>query len=585
MRLLEDAAQPFPAFRLSQPSDDEATPARRLFRAATALLAFLERGVALDAHTLREAMNDAFRGTDGEGAWVWKDAYEACEAALLLFLRRHFAGMRARAGSSARLLEMLHRLTALTPTHTRRSEESQQLQQFSTPVELGFIASLAAGITPPDRVLEPSAGTGQLAIFAELHGASLALNEIAETRADLLALLFPGAPVTRFNAEQIDDYLPDNVRPSLVLMNPPFSAAPNVRGSMAGTDLRHVRSALQRLAPGGRLVAITGINASPGHPDVREALQDLEVSVVFTAGISGALYRRHGTNVETRLTVIDRVPDPGWCSHLPRLPIAETAEELLHLVAAHVPARIPPEPTGPAAPSASPPPAPAALFRHRPEPPRSARPAKAPLSPAEPVIELTYICAGDEAGLPPGQASDAAQAAGDAIYEPYRVETMHIAGARPHPTKLVQSVAMASVRPPRPSYRPHLPARVLAERLLSDAQLESVIYAGEAHASHLAGRWKINQSLDSITAARDDDGTAVRFRRGWFLGDGTGAGKGRQVAGILLDNWLKGRRRAVWISKSDKLIEDAQRDWSALGQEKLPHRSAEPFPPGQADRP
>ena len=62
---------------------------------------------------------------------------------------------------------------------------------------------------------------------------------------------------------------------------------------------------------------------------------------------------------------------------------------------------------------------------------------------------------------------------------------------------------------------------------------------------------------------------AVRFRRGWFLGDGTGAGKGRQVAGILLDNWLKGRRRAVWVSKSDKLIEDAQRDWSALGQERL----------------
>ena len=61
----------------------------------------------------------------------------------------------------------------------------------------------------------------------------------------------------------------------------------------------------------------------------------------------------------------------------------------------------------------------------------------------------------------------------------------------------------------------------------------------------------------------------MRFRRGWMLGDGTGAGKGRQVAGIILDNWLKSRRRAVWISKSDKLIEDAQRDWSALGQERL----------------
>ena len=34
---------------------------------------------------------------------------------------------------------------------------------------------------------------------------------------------------------------------------------------------------------------------------------------------------------------------------------------------------------------------------------------------------------------------------------------------------------------------------------------------------------------------------------------------------IILDNWLKGRRRAVWISKSDKLIEDAERDWTAIG--------------------
>ena len=79
----------------------------------------------------------------------------------------------------------------------------------------------------------------------------------------------------------------------------------------------------------------------------------------------------------------------------------------------------------------------------------------------------------------------------------------------------------------------------------------------------------MDETFDVVSAAPDDAENAVRFRRGWFLGDGTGAGKGRQVAGILLDNWLKGRRRAVWVSKSDKLIEDAQRDWSALGQERL----------------
>jgi hypothetical protein len=60
-----------------------------------------------------------------------------------------------------------------------------------------------------------------------------------------------------------------------------------------------------------------------------------------------------------------------------------------------------------------------------------------------------------------------------------------------------------------------------------------------------------------------DSGAA--YRTGFFLGDGTGAGKGRQVAGIILDQWLRGNRRHIWISKSETLIEDARRDWSALG--------------------
>ena len=151
------------------------------------------------------------------------------------------------------------------------------------------------------------------------------------------------------------------------------------------------------------------------------------------------------------------------------------------------------------------------------------------------------------------------------LYEGYALQAIRIPDARPHPTKLVQSAAMAAVAPPRPSYRPHLPPRLLSAGILSDAQVESVVYAGEAHAGHLAGSYTVDETYDIVSAAPEDAEGAVHFRRGWFLGDGTGAGKGRQVAAIILDNWLKGRRRAVWISKSDKLIEDAERDWTAIG--------------------
>jgi hypothetical protein len=91
---------------------------------------------------------------------------------------------------------------------------------------------------------------------------------------------------------------------------------------------------------------------------------------------------------------------------------------------------------------------------------------------------------------------------------------------------------------------------------------ECIAYAGEAHSEFLTGSWTVDATFDVVAAARDpgsspeqaDASKAVRVRRGWFLGDGTGAGKGRQVAGILLDIWFKGRRRAVWIGKSDKPI-------------------------------
>ena len=585
-------ARPLPPELPIEPTAAPARPAAgdALFAAARTLLPVLEAGRPLDAATLRDAMTAAFGATDAAGGWVWKDAYEAAEAAVVIFMQRYGRGMRRNAGDGGprRMLAMLEALAALEPSHTRRSEEQVRLQQFSTPLPLAYATLQAAAVRPGDTVLEPSAGTGMLAVMAQCAlgdrvAGALYLNEYAHTRARLLTQLFPEAVVTAFNAETIADRLRD-VRPTVVLMNPPFSITPGVDRVRRDADLRHVRSAASMLPPGGRLVTITSAHCAPGDTVGR---LDPPARCIFTMAIDGRAYARRGTGFDTRLTVLERDAGPG-VDGLPRTGSgvdgaarAADAAELLDAVIARVPPRQPiapvPVPSGPARDLFGKPVAPKPATRRG---PRSASTAETRQAHDwGPVSELLV----ETGPVEPGE-RDTGSAADTGPYAPWRPGAVRVPGAVEHPTPLVQSAAMAAVPHPRPAWRPMLPERVVTDGLLSDAQLESVVLAGEAHDRHLAAQYRIGSQWETVHRCPEDgDGDAeeidtsfvtqdgetlsepVRFRRGWMLGDGTGCGKGRQVAAIILDNRLRGRKRALWLSQSDKLLEDARRDWTALG--------------------
>jgi hypothetical protein len=507
----------------------------RLLVAARALARLLENDTPIDRGAISHALIEPFRGSDADGCWSVREAHAALELAQVLTLKE-------QSGLTPQVLRFdafaaFDRLDALVPTQTARSEEQIELQQFATPPRLAWLAARAARIGPHDHVLEPSAGTGMLALWAEKTGARLSLNEFSPQRRECLEALFPGSSITGHDAELIDDLLTQEVLPSVVLMNPPYSHGIE-RGRDGRTGARHVRSAWKRLAPQGRLSAIM-----PEWFDVRRFRSSLTepATLRLNAAIEGA-FRKQGTGITTRLVVLDKVegsttfegladPIPIWelASLIDALPAQSCANSV------HAPSTI--SRTSPVRLVASRPPSPLA-------PPVVSRPTQG-------IVPCAYQALAEPAPM--------AEQVGH--YLPYRPSRVAIEGARAHPTPLVESVAMGSITAPLPAALPMLPGDLIGEGLLSTAQAETLIYAASAHERDLPGRF-IPEN-EGCTLKPCEYGQV--YRQGFFLGDGTGAGKGRQAASVILDRWVQGERRHIWISKNEALLEDARRDWAALG--------------------
>lgn len=102
-----------------------------------------------------------------------------------------------------------------------------------------------ADISDSDRILEPNAGTGAIlrAVRASAPGAVCEAVELNAGLCQHLRREFAGVAVTCCDFLQ---FVPET-RYSRILMNPPFGHA---------QDIRHIRHALDLLAPGGVLAAV-----------------------------------------------------------------------------------------------------------------------------------------------------------------------------------------------------------------------------------------------------------------------------------------------------------------------------------------
>lgn len=593
----------------------------------------LEKGESFNSDQLFKVSEEAFGGTQAQGKYTPKDAYDAMELGVNQYLLEHkkSIGPMVSADTAKRNLESIEQeILEKIPTQTKRTEEQEQYQQYSTPPNLAYVAAWAANIYPGETVLEPSAGVGGLAVFAKTAGANVIVNELSERRAELLKELNFDRLFTE-NAEQLNNILPEDIKPTVILMNPPFSATAGRMGDKKSTRFAkaHIEQALARLEPGGRLVAIVGQGMADNSPTFAPWWKEIKekYNVKANIRIDGSNYRKYGTTFDVQLVIIDKT---GPTTDKPITDEIVLLDDIFNLLEGikherRQPGRQPGESVqakqapdkpdrteeiergrgeagpGRAVPTATdevgtgardrygegttgerlddrdvesggaldvrPPGRPGGRDERtgirgagsgrpgtvdrsegagkgealrggilRAEPTPSGETVKGAAAESRLAIET-------EIAVRQKETETVAEELTETLYVSYKPQKLDIPGAKPHPGELVQSAAMSAVEPPVPVYTPNLPKEIIEKGILSDAQLEAVVYAG--------------QNFEKFLPTGE--------RKGFFIGDGTGVGKGREIAGIILDSFRRGQTKAVWVSKNIPLIGAARRDLESVG--------------------
>jgi protein-L-isoaspartate O-methyltransferase len=160
-------------------------------------------------------------------------------------------------------------------------------QLFPTPPGICRMMVDAANISPDHRILEPSAGTGNL-----LRAITASVGTACELVAvEISPRLASGLEAAGASSVVVGDFLEQNEtigKFDRIVMNPPFEN---------GSDIKHINHAIKHLKPGGRLVAICA-----NGPRQREAFEAIASEWIPLPPDS---FKSSGTSVSTVMLVLD----------------------------------------------------------------------------------------------------------------------------------------------------------------------------------------------------------------------------------------------------------------------------------------
>lgn len=191
-----------------------------------------------------------------------------------------------------------------------RTKSREGVDYFATPEPIGYKMVQWLQAKPGQSLLEPSAGDGAIARWMPDN----TYNTVVEPSRDLTPKLMrnvAGAKVVESTFENFDLHNKFDG----IAMNPPF-------GHGGKTAVEHVAKAYQHLKDGGRLIAIIPDGSACqkhfdkwfyGDPEAKRKADRGIADGVLMADIHlpSVTFDRAGTNVNTRMVVIDKYTDEG----------------------------------------------------------------------------------------------------------------------------------------------------------------------------------------------------------------------------------------------------------------------------------